>query len=183
MPSRSKNISSFFLVIFILIASFCGGVVMNKRDCQAQSSLLDAIRAWVAINPLEIDVSAPSAVEINSVFKVTVEVTNKGEEKIENAKGEIFLPGGLVPLKKNPIQKIGVIQGKKSKKVSWTVKGVEEGSYFVAASVAGELKGDFVSIEGSTEMISVEKFSEKPQSQKWYQNIFNFIRGWFDGSK
>ena len=182
MPSYSKNISFFFLVIFILIAGFCGGIIIDKKDYQAQASLLDAIRAWVTINPLEIDVSAPTVVEINSVFKVTVEVTNKGEEKIKNVRGEILWPEGLVLLKKNPIQKMGVIQGEKSKKISWTVKGTKEGSYIVATSVTGELKGDSVSIEGST-MIEVEDFSKKPRPQKWYQNIFDFFRGWFDKDK
>jgi len=109
MPSRFKKISLFFLVISILVAGFCGGIAIDKKDYQAQASLWDAIRAWVTINPLEVDiVSAPAEAEINKVFKITVEVINKGEEKIENAKGEIFLSEkleGIDILKKNSVQK------------------------------------------------------------------------------
>ena len=104
MPSRFKKIPLFFLVISVLIAGFCGGIVIDKKDYQAQASLWDAIRAWVTINPLEVDVSAPAEAEIGKVFKVTAEATNKGEEKIENVKGEIFLSAkleGVDFLKKN----------------------------------------------------------------------------------
>lgn len=183
MPNCFKKISLFFLAISILVAGFCGGTIINKKDYQARASLWDAIRAWVTINPLEVDVSAPSEAEINKTFKVTVEATNKGEEKIENVQGEIFLSEGLVLLNKNPIQKAGVIQGKKSKKISWTVKGIEEGEYGIAASVAGELKGNLISAESSTEMIEIKDFIEKPRPRKWYQNLFDFFQGWFDKNK
>jgi len=174
MPSYFKKPSLLFLAIFILIAGFCGGV----KDCQAQSSFWDAIKAWVTINPLEVNVSTSAEAEINKVFKVTAKVTNKGEEKIENVKGEIFLPEGLVLLKKNPIQKTGVIQGKKSKKISWTVRGTEMGNYIFAVSVTGELKGDLVTTEDSS-WVEIKESVEKTKPQKWYQNIFNFFRRWF----
>lgn len=173
--------SLFFLAIFILIAGFCGGIIIDKKDYQAQASLWDAIRAWVTINPLEVDVSAPTEAEIGKVFKVTAEATNKGEEKIENVQGEIFLPEGVEGidfLKKNSVQKMGVIQGKKSKKISWTVKGTGEGNYIFAVSVTGELKGDLVIAEDSS-WVEIKESVEKTKPQKWYQNIFDFFQGWF----
>ena len=178
MPSRFKKISLFFLAIFILIAGFCSGIIIDKKDYQAQASLWDAIRAWVTINPLEVDVSAPTEAEIGKVFKVTAEATNKGEEKIENVKGEIFLSEGLVLLNKNPVQKTGVIQSKKSKKISWIVRGIGTGNYVIATLVTGELKGNLISAESST-MIEIKESVAKPRPRKWYQNIFDFFQGWF----
>jgi len=183
MSSRFKKISLFFLAISILIAGFSGGIIIDKKNYQAQASLLDAIRAWVTINPLEVDVSSPAEAEINKTFKVTVEATNKGEEKIENVQGKIFLSEGLVLLNKKPIKKIGIIQGKKSKKISWTVRGTNKGEYGITASVTGELKGNLISAEGNTEMIEIKDFIEKPRPRKWYQSLFDFFRGWFDKNK
>ena len=184
MPSRLKKNSLFFLAIFILIAGFCGGTI-NKKDYQAQASLWDAIRAWVTINPLEVEVSAPKEVEVNKVFKITAKVINKGEEKIKNAKGEIFLPEGVEGidfLKKNPVQKIGVIHGKKSKKISWTARGTKIGTeiegYIITVSVTGELKENLIGAEDSV-LVIIEDPQEKSQSRKWYQNLFDFFRGWF----
>ena len=182
MLSRFKKISLFFLAISILIASFCGGIIIDKKDYQAQASLWGAIRAWVTINPLEVDVSAPAEAEINKTFKVIVKATNKGEEKIENARGEIFLPEGLVLLKKNPIQKIGVIQDKKSKRIFWTVRGIEIGNYVITTSVAGELKENLISAEDST-IIEIKESIEKPQPRKWFQDFFDFFQGWFNKNK
>ena len=185
MPNRLKKMSLFLLTMAVLIASFCGGIIIDKKDYQAQASLWDAIRAWVTINPLEVSVSTPTEAEINKVFKVTAEVTNKGEEKIENARGEIFLSEkleGVDFLKKNSVQKIGVIQGKKSKKVSWTARGTEVGNYVITTLVTGELKGNLISAESSA-IIEIKESIEKPRPRKWYQNIFDFFRGWFNRNK
>ena len=156
MPSHSKKISTFLLAVLILTAIFFSGIIGKKENYWAQASLWDIIKAWVTINPLSVDVSAPEEVEINKVFKITAKAVNRGEERIENAKGEIFLPDELVLLKKDPVQKIGVIMGKKEKKISWTVKGKEIGNYFISVSASGELKGDLVSAEDST-MVKVIK--------------------------
>ena len=185
MPSRLKKISLFFLAILILIAGFCGGII-DKKDYQARASLLDAIRAWVTINPLEVDVSVPVEVGKDRIFRVTAEVTNKGEEKIENAKGEIALPEeeGLVLLKKNPVQKIGAIACKKSKRISWTVRGTKEGNYVITVLANGELKGDLISAEDSAMIIvGNENFRSPPHPRKWYQDFFDFFRGWFNRNK
>ncbi|MCK4592115.1 hypothetical protein KAT63_01585 [Candidatus Parcubacteria bacterium] len=137
------------------------------------------------MNPLEVDVSAPAEVEINKVFKVTAKVTNKGEEKIENAKGEIFfsneivLSDELILLKKNSVQKIGAIRGKKSKKVSWMVRGTKIGNYVITVTAVGELEGNLINVENSV-IVEVKKSLEKPRPRKWYQNLFDLFRRWFD---
>ena len=164
-----KKFLPLSLAVFILIAIF---------SSTAQASFWDIIKAWVTINPLEVDVFAPSEVEIDKVFKVEAKVINKGEEKIENAKGEIFLSSGLTSLKKDPVKQIGVIPGKKEKKISWSVRGEEIGNYIIAVSVSGELKGGLVSAEDSTK-VEVKESLRKTRPINWFQNLLNFFRKWF----
>ncbi len=174
MPSYSKKISLFLLAVFILTAVFFSGF--------AQASFWDMIRAWVTINPLEVDVSAPKEAEINKVFKVEAKLINKGEEKIENAKSEIFLPSGLVLLKKDPVQRIGIIPGKKEKKASWSVKGEELGYYLISVKASGEIEGKELSKESITIKVKIKEKpapGERPRFN-FFQNIFNFFQKWLD---
>lgn len=166
MPNYSKKISIFLLAIFLLIAIFFSF---------AQASFWDVIRALVTINPLSIDVSAPAEVEIDKVFKIKAEIENKGEEKIENAKGEIFLPSGLVLLKKDTVQRIGVISNKKVKKISWSVKGEEIGNYIISVKVSGELREDLIEAQDSTMFEVKESFPKR----NFWQRFFDIFRKWF----
>jgi len=170
MLNYSKKISFFLLAVFILTAVFFSG--------SAEASFWDMIRAWVTINPLVVDVSAPKEVEIDKVFQVTAEVINKGDEKIKNVKGEIFLPPELVLLKKDPVQKIGVIPPKKEKEIRWAVKGEKDGSYIVSVEVSGELKGQIIRAEGNT-LVEIKKSLRKTGPRDWLQNFFDFFQKLF----
>jgi len=167
MPNCSKKIFISFLAVFILTAVFFSN--------SAQASLWNTIRAWVTINPLEVGVFAPAETEVDKVFKVEARVINKGEEKIENARGEILLSSGLVLVRKDPVQEIGIIPGKKEKKVSWSVKGEKIGSYVITVSGSGELRGDRISAEGSTK-VEVKESVRKTRHQGWFQNLFDFFQ-------
>lgn len=172
MLSYSKKISLFLLAVFFLTAIFFSGF--------AQASFWDMIKAWVTINPLSVDVSTLKEVEIDKVFKVTAKIINKGGEKIENAKGEIFLPEGLVLLKKDPVQKIGIIPPRKEKKIFWSVKGEKIGDYVISVKVSGELKEKPVSAEDSTMVKIIEKGSSGGEHRfGFFQRFFNFLREWF----
>lgn len=173
MLNHSKKISLPLLAVFILTAVFFFDF--------AQASFWDTIRAWVTINPLSVDVSAPVEVEINKVFQVKAEVINKGEGKIKNTKGEIFLPReGIVLLKKNPVQEIGVIPPKKEKKIFWSVKGEKEGYYVISVLVTGELKEQIVSAEDSTMVKVIEKsVPGRKYGFGLFQSFFDFFQEWF----
>ena len=144
----TKNLP-LFLAVFILTTVFFSS--------PAQASFWNIIKAWVTINPLEVNLSVPLEVEINKVFKVEAKVINKGKERIEKVKGEIFLPEGLILIRKDPVQKIGVIPGKKEKKISWPVKGEKEGNYIISVRVSGELNGSELTKEVSAKVVIKEK--------------------------
>ena len=85
----------------------------------------------------------------------------------------------LILLKKNSVQKIGAIRGKKSKKVSWMVRGTKIGNYVITVTAVGELEGNLINVENSV-IVEVKKSLEKPRPRKWYQNLFDLFRRWFD---
>lgn len=182
MPNYLKKISLFFLVVFILTAVFFSGITEKKGNYAAHASFWNTIKAWVTINPLDVDVSAPVEVEVNKVFKVDANIINKGREKIKNVKGEIHLPAGLTLLKKNPVQNAGVLSGSKEKKISFRVKGNEIGNYFIVVSVSGELKKELISAEDSTTVeVKKEKTStEQKHSSGFFKRFLGFFRKWFN---
>lgn len=145
------------------------------------ASLSSIITAWVTINPLEVKVSAPAEVEIDKVFKVTAKITNKGEEKIEDVEGKIFLPEELALLKKDTVQEIGVIPGKKEKKIHWSVKGEEIGIFGISVKVFGELQGKEISKESDTIMVEIiEKAAPGKKTRlNLFQRFFNLFQEWF----
>ena len=172
----ANKISFFFFAVFLVIAIFFFG----GKSYFAHASFLDIIRALVTINPLQVSVSAPSEVELGKNFKVEAIVNNKGQEKIENSKGEIFLPEGLSLTKQNTIKKIGVIPGKKGKKVLWQVRGEQLGKYIISVSVSGELKGDIVNAQGTTLVVSVkEKTSPPGGPAALFQGFFDTLKRLF----
>ncbi|MCH7552282.1 hypothetical protein IIB49_02740, partial [Patescibacteria group bacterium] len=145
----------------------------------AQASFLDIIRALVTINPLELDVTAPAEAQINRVFKVEAVATNKGKDTILNAEAEIFPPKGLVLLKKDPMQKMGVILGKKEKKVSWSVRGDSTENYIISVVVSGELRGEPLSADGTAKITLKEKSLPPGRPFNIFQGFFDFFQGLF----
>lgn len=174
MPSYAKKVLLSFLIIFIFIIFASFGA--NRLDKQL-ASFSGIITALVRINPLEVRASDPLKVEINKVFKVGAKLVNKGEEKIRDAGGEVFLPSGLVLVKKDLAQGVGVIPGKKEKKVSWSVRGELTGSYIVIISGSGNIKGDEVSAQDSVE-VNIEESLGGPRPTTWFQDFINLFRKW-----
>ena len=167
MPDYFKKISTLFLATSFLIAVFFPNFV--------QASLLDTIRALVTINPLFVNVSAPTEVEINKVFKIEAKIINKGGEKIENAEAEILLPPGLVLIHKDPVKEIEVIPGKREKKIFWSVQGKTIGNYVILVTASGELKGQIISAEGNT-LVEVKESVRKTGLRDWLQNLLGFFQ-------
>ena len=171
MPNYSKKIPLFLLAVFILTAVFFSSF--------AQASFWDMIRAWVTINPLEVDVSRPEEVEVDRIFILKAKVKNKGGEKIEGMEAEIFLPEEL-ETKKDLKQKIGTLPPYKEKPISWSVKGEEAGNYVILVKASGELKEKPVSAEDST-MVKIKEKSV-PGGRYYFdffQRFFDLFREWF----
>lgn len=163
----------------ILIISALSFVLLlgTKYDGNNLASLFDVIVARVTLNPLEVKGSAPSRVKVGKVFKVEARLINKGEEEIKDAEAEIFLPSGLTLVKKDSVQEIGVIRGRKGKKVSWSVKGEEIGSYIITVSGRGELRGQTISVEGSTK-VEIKESLKEFQAPMWFQDLLNLFGKW-----
>ena len=169
MPSSKKRIS------LVLFAGFLVATIFSSSA--AQATFLDTIRALVTINPLRVSVSAPTGVEIGETFKLEARVTNRGAEKIENVRAEIFLPEKLVLLKKNAVREAGVIRGKREKKISWQVRGEQTGNYVISVKASATLREAAIIAEGSVLVRITEK---SPPGRRnifeFLQDLFNFFR-------
>ncbi|MCH7756853.1 hypothetical protein IIC45_02085 [Patescibacteria group bacterium] len=161
------------------MAIFLFGAVFFFGVSAVNASILDFIRAFVTINPLAVEVTAPAEADLNRVFKVEANVINKGEVKIENVTGEIFLPAGLT-ISGKEIKKIGIVPAGREKRVSWSVKGKSIGEgYIIAVSISGAVNGDSVSADGSTVVNIVEKAPLPVRLPGIFQSFFDFIGKWF----
>ena len=151
--SRAKNSIFIFAALFLVVGFMAPHVGVNV----ARASFLDIIRALVTINPLEVDVLPLADTEIEKTFKVETIVKNKGENRIENAEAQIFVPEGLVILRGDLVKQMGIIRGGGNKKVFWQVKGTEVGSYIITVKASGILEGTGISDEDSTLVEIIEK--------------------------
>jgi hypothetical protein len=185
MSYSQKRISFFLLAVFFSAMIFFGAGGADGRLVRA--SFLDMIQAVVAINPLEIEVSAPSEVEAGSIFRVQAKVINGGEEKVEEAKAEIFLPAGLSLRGRGAAQNIGVIQGGKNRKADWRVRADNAGNYIIVVSASGKLKGETISADGNKVVKVTDKEKERgderrsPPSRRqlrFFQDLFSFLNLW-----
>lgn len=168
-----KKILLLFLAAFVLFSFFAfDGINYLQKQLASLSSV---ITAWVTINPLEVEVSASSEVELNKPFQVRADIINKGEERIENVSAEIILPAqGLVLLSREAVQKINFIRGGQTKRVSWSVVGETQGSYIILVSASGELKGEIIVAEGN---VLVEVKKTLPHGR--LRRFFDFFQEWF----
>ncbi|MCH7756843.1 hypothetical protein IIC45_02035 [Patescibacteria group bacterium] len=171
MFDLEKKTATFTFLVFFTALVFFSGTIQTSH-----ASFLDIIRAFVTINPLKVEVSAPAEVELNKVFKVDAKVINKGEVKIENLIGEIFLPPGLSLSGKSEIKTIRVVPAGREKKISWQVKGESIGNYVIAVFISGTVSGDAVSADGSKLVRVVKKTPPPGRLGSAFQSIFTFIQ-------
>lgn len=176
MEEHTKKVLLSVLIISTLSFILLWGIKYGGSDL---ASLFDVIVARVTINPLKVKVSAPSRVKVGKIFKVEARLVNKGEEEIKDTEVEIFLPSGLTLIKKDLIQRIGVIRGKKGKKVSWLVRGEEIGIYIITVSGRGELRGQTISVQDSTK-VEIKESLKGFQAAMWFQDFLNLFRNWLE---
>lgn len=172
----NKYLISFFIFFALVSAVFFSSC--NPGFYSASFS--DAIIGWVTINPLTVKISAPAEEDLNKTFLVKGAIINRGEEKIENVKVKIHLPGGLILVGRDSVQEIKTVAPKKEKTVFWLVKGEKPGTYIIIVSANGQLKGDLISAEVSAVVKIKEKTFplRKPFFNFFQQKFLNFWE-WF----
>lgn len=170
-----KFVFAFISIFILFISLFLGLSYIRKYP----ASLSSIITAFVAINPLDVQVSVPPEVEINKTFQVRAEVTNKGEDPIENLRGEIFLPPELILVSGNPIKGVGVLRGGQGKKISWGVKAEKEGSFIITVLASGNLRGELISAEDSATVNATTVIKGRGRPAEFFQRFFDFIQDLF----
>lgn len=170
--SRIKKYISVFFIAFLLFS----GILAFSNTNTTEASFFDFIKAFVTINPLAIEITAPLEVEVGERFRVEARAVNKGAVRIESMEGEIFPPAGVSIVGKNTIKRMGVLQGEKEKKIIWTLKGEVEGNYIFAVSASGEVNGDPITAEESKMIVVVEKVPVFEHSANVFKNFISFMR-------
>lgn len=176
----SPNLLGKKIIPLFVATLFFFGIISSLGVTVAHASVFDFIRAFVTINPLSVEVTAPTEADINRVFKVEANIINKGEVKIENVTGEIHLSPGL-SLLGNSIKNVGIVPAEKEKKISWQVKEEEVGKYIVTVSISGIVNGDVVTAEGSELVILLVESPPPGRSSNIFESFFDFLRKWFVG--
>lgn len=166
------------LVFLLSVLYFFGGTIFGNSSV-IQASFYDFIKAFVTINPLDIEVSIPTEVEIGKTFKVEVTIINKGDVKIEDTEGEIFLPVELSLLGKSTVKNVGVVPGGRAKRITWQIKGNTVGQYIISVFVVGEVNGDPVNAEESKVLSVNEQASLPGQSSNIFIRFFNRLQNLF----
>lgn len=170
-----KFLFALILIFILFIFLFLGLSYIKKYP----ASLSGIITAFVAINPLDVQVSVPSEFETNKTFQVRAELINKGADPIENVRGEIFLPPELILVSSDPIKGIGVLRGGQKKKISWAVKAEKEGGHIITVLASGNLRGELVSAEDSKIVNVTTAIRGGGRPTDFFQRFFDFIQGLF----
>lgn len=180
MRAYLKKTIAVFFIGFLVAALFSLSPAQPERVSIAEASFWDTIIGLVTINPLHVNVSVPSEVNIGSNFKAEVTVENRGEEMIRNLKVELFISEGLVLVSKNAVKEFGALKGNGTKSISWQVQGTEIGNSSVSVSASAEVRGDAISSQGNTALVTVvEKSRFSPPRPNALQRFLSFFRSWF----
>lgn len=186
MPKSVKKAPLFFFTALLVAALFFSGTYSTFGIPQkggvhvAEASFLDTIVAFVTINPLRVRISTSDEAEVGKNFKAEVLVENRGDARISNVNVEIFISEGLVLVSKNVSKKIGNVSGNREKKISWQVKGTETGNFGILVQATGKVRGDAVSAEGNTAVITIkEKSPPRGNTITLLQKFFNVFKKWF----
>ncbi len=136
------------------------------------SSEKAVIESTVYINPLKVSVSTPDSVEIGTVFRVEVQISNQGTGKVRDVSATIYLPSGLRLVSKKETRKLGVLSSEKSKNVFWRVKAEDLGNYIVLVQAIGndDRTDQFISAEGTSIIEVYQEF----EWRRIFWRIFHF---------
>lgn len=180
MKSNFKKIAFIFFVAFLVVTISFFPQLRGGTVGVAGASFWDTIIGFVTINPLRVSISVPAEADLGRNFKAEVTVENRGDERISNVMVEIFISKGLVLVNKNAIKEIGIIQGNKTKNISWQVRGTEAGNFSISVSAFAVVRGDVVSAQGNTALVTITEGTAPPRpTPNVFQSFIGFFLRWF----
>ena len=91
----------------------------------------------VRINPLVVEISAPTEVDKGQKFIVEARVSNRGDRNIRKASAMLELPDELVLRKKRKAKKLGKIRPGHTKTASWRVRAENLGDARLKVEATG----------------------------------------------
>lgn len=152
---KSKRIIKTTLVLSLVL-----GLLFPSLSSLVFASQTGIVVATVSINPLEVEVTAPSTVLVGESFKVTGVVKNLGLTRIRRSRAVLSLNPGL-SLRGKEEKSLGIIGGESEKTAHWQLKAESPGTYILLVSASGveEESGDLVEASGTTIVKVAEKLT------------------------
>lgn len=108
-----------------------------------------SLTATVRINPLEVEIIAPSEVPVGEWFEIKAEVSNLGTERISRA----FVTLNTSPefnIRGSEKKNLGNLPSGKTKTVKWRVRVGSSGRYIATVEAKGNLAGEEISASDTT---------------------------------
>ena len=126
---------------------------LGQSQALAQTA---SLVATVRVNPLEVEMTAPSNVVVGEWFTISISVSNRGSETIRKTTATLETLTEIVVRGKN--KKLGNVEPGEIKTVSWQAKANKAGNFIILAEVTGDLAGEQISAFDTT-TISVNSTS------------------------
>lgn len=112
------------------------------------------ITSNVFLNPLKIQVSAPSKVTTGTIFTITAIIRNNGNLGIGKATAVIYLPKNVELVKSKAESKLGTIAPHKDTTTTWKVRALKKGNYVIMVLASG-IYGGIVVTEAGVVLVAV----------------------------
>lgn len=153
---KSRTVIKTILVLSLVLGSLFSWLLPKPNQVSAQTA---SLVATVRLNPLEVEVFAPSFVRVGEQFRVRATVSNLGGRKIKKTKAAISFSDSGLDIRGKSEQKLGVIPVTESKLASWRVTARETGNYVILVEASGieEETGNLVEASEST-IVEVRTF-------------------------
>ncbi len=133
-----KKIFITFPLVLVLFLSFTGHSFAQEGT----------VSATVRPNPLEVNLTFPSAVPVGEWFEVTAEVSNKGDLGISKVSASLDVSSGISVRGKK--KRLGNLAAGEKKVVKWMIKVRRPGNYVAQAEAKGILLGeDILALDSS----------------------------------
>jgi hypothetical protein len=139
-PSRADWVKRLVLIL-VVVTSLLTPLLPTPSLASTEDVV---VAATVSLSPLEVIISTPARVRVNTVFRVDAIVRNRGDSSINKAVAAIYLPKDVELVGSKPDTKLGTIQAHTYATAVWRVRALKKGNYAILVSASGRYGGAIV---------------------------------------
>jgi len=154
---KNKKVLKTILVLPLVVGLVFSWLFSSQSQVFAQTA---SLVATVSINPLTLELYAPTTVVQGDSFKLKAEIGNRGQSKVQKVEATIFTDSGLI-VRGKETKKVGMIKGGDQKDAAWRIKAQEPGFYLITIEVRGKVAetGDWATKSRTTKVTVITQTS------------------------